>query len=155
MFKLFLCNLKTKLFVSSGSWLRYLTQHQHLPCVSLQQEESRPTQCWLGSYLQISSHLHKKKMCECVFLWVFKEVNVRVFTSSQFYRIIWSCLKMQAKVFKSKENNLWRGIQCPAKNVTCLVWEYIHSKEAINECLSTLSAVMTFTWSWDMLHGIL
>lgn len=41
-------------------------------------------------------------------------------------------------VFKSKENNLWRGIHHPAKNVICLVWEYLHSKEAINECLTTL-----------------
>lgn len=31
MCKLFLCDLKTKLLVSSDSWLRYLTQQQHLP----------------------------------------------------------------------------------------------------------------------------
>lgn len=123
MCKLFLCNLKAKLLAPSGSWLGYLTQQHHLLWVPLWQGETQPTQRWLGSYLQISCHLHKKKMCECVFL---------------FYRIIWSCLKMKAKVFKSKGNNLWRRIQYPPKNVICLVWECLCSKEAINEYLTTL-----------------
>lgn len=45
---------------------------------------------------------------------------------------------MQPEVFKREEHNIWRGIQYPAKNIVCLIWEYLWFKWAINEHLTAL-----------------
>lgn len=83
----------------------------------------------------------RKNVCVCFYRHVQWCMYV---TSLHLCRTIWYCLKVQPKVLRSKEHNVWRGTQYPAKNVICLIWEYLWFKWAINEHLTTLEL-----WSDD------
>lgn len=104
---------------------------------------SRPTKGWLGSFFY-KTILSTQGKNVCVSLWACMEVHVCARASLQLCRTIWCCLKMQPEVFKSEEHNIWRGIQYPAKNIVCLIWEYLWFKWAINEHLTALEL-----WSDD------
>lgn len=89
---------------------------------------------WVGPFLC-------KEKCVLCF---YRHIRWCMYVHSHPYRTIWYRLKVQLKVLTSKEHNVWRGMQYPAKNVICLIWEYLWFKWAINEHLTALEL-----WSDD------